>query len=374
MKILIAPDSFKGSLSAIEVCHNIEIGIRRVYKDADMIKVPMADGGEGTLEALINSTKGKIYKTYVKDPLFRNIKAEYGILGDENTCIIEMAKASGLLLLNKEEQNPMLTSTYGSGELILEALDQGCRNFIIGIGGSSTTDGGIGMAAALGVKFMDEKHVELKPIGSSLSKIESIDLSGLDKRIKDARFTIASDVENPLYGKQGAAYVYGPQKGATENMVRKLDKGLRNYASIIKRDLKIDVNKIKGSGGAGGLGAGLIVFLNAEMKSGIDIIIEKTKIEEKIKNVDLIITGEGKIDYQTQFGKASYGLAKLGKKYNKKVIGICGFMGENIDNLYDYGFTSIFSIVDKPMTLEESMAKTPDLLQKTMENIVRLII
>lgn len=373
MKILIAPDSFKGSLSALEVCNDIEIGIRKVSNDIDIIKVPMADGGEGTLEALVSSTNGRIYEKDVKDPLFRKIKGKYGILGDRNTCIIEMARVSGLPLLKEEERNPMNTTTYGTGELILEGLNQGCRNFIIGIGGSATVDGGMGMATALGVEFRDEKQNKLMGIGSSLSKVKFIDISKIDKRIKDSTFTIASDVDNPLYGKEGAAYIYGPQKGADENMVMELDKGLKNYSDIIKKDLGKDVKDIKGSGAAGGLGAGLMIFLNARMKSGIDIVIESTELEEKIKSVDLIITGEGSIDYQTQFGKTSYGIAKLGKKYNKKVIGICGSIGENVGVLYDHGFTSIFSIIDKPMTLKGSMEETPSLLQDAIENIIRLI-
>lgn len=373
MKILIAPDSFKGSLSAIEVCDNIEIGIRKVCKNIDIIKVPMADGGEGTLEALIHSTNGSIYEKKVKDPLFREALGKYGILGDEKTALIEMARVSGLPLLTREERNPMNTTTYGTGELILEALNRGCRNFIIGIGGSATIDGGIGMAAALGVKFKDENNKELAPIGSSLSKIRYIDISMIDKRIKESRFTIASDVDNPLYGKEGAAYVYGPQKGADKDMVIELDKGLENYSNIIKRDLAKDIKDIKGGGAAGGLGAGLMVFLNGEMKSGIDIVIESTQLEEKIKSVDLVITGEGSIDYQTQFGKTSYGVAKLAKKYNKPLIAICGSIGEGVESLYDDGFTSIFSIGDKPMTLEESMERTPELLEKITENIMRLI-
>lgn len=373
MKILVAPDSFKGSLSAIEVCNNIENGIRKVHKDADIIKVPMADGGEGTLEALISSTNGTIYEKEVKDTLFRKVLGKYGILGDRETCIIEMARASGLTLLREGERNPMNTTSYGTGELILEGIDKGCRNFIIGIGGSATTDGGIGMAAALGVKFKDENYEELIPIGSSLSKIRSIDISMIDKRIKESRFTIASDVDNTLYGREGAAYVYGPQKGADENMVIELDKGLENYSNIIKRDLAKDIKDVKGSGAAGGLGAGLMVFLNAEMKSGIDIVIESTGLEEKIKSVDLVITGEGSIDYQTQFGKTSYGVAKLAKKYKKPLIAICGSIGEGVEILYGQGFTSIFSIGDRPMTLEESMERTPELLEKITENIIRLI-
>lgn len=373
MRILLAPDSFKGSLSAIEVCNNIEIGMRKFNKDIDIIKVPMADGGEGTLEALINSTKGTIYEKEVKDPLFRKILGKYGILGDEKTCIIEMSRVSGLTLLTKEERNPMNTTTYGTGELILEGLNQGCRKFIIGIGGSATTDGGIGMATALGVKFEDENHKRLISIGSNLSKIKHIDVSMIDERIKESTFTIASDVDNLLYGEEGAAYVYGPQKGAGEDMVIELDKGLRNYSNIIKKDLGIDIKEIKGGGAAGGLGAGLMVFLNGEMKSGIDIVIESTKLEEKIKSVDLVITGEGSIDYQSQFGKTSYGVAKLAKRYEKPVIGICGSIGEGVEVLYNHGFTSIFSIGDKPMTLEESMERTPELLQKIAENIIRLI-
>lgn len=372
MKILIAPDKFRGSLSALRVADSIEKGILKIFPKAIIEKVPMADGGEGTVESLVDATGGKIIKTKAKDPLGRDIESFYGILGDGKTAVIEMAAASGLYLLKDYERNPMITTTYGTGQLIKDALDRGCRKFIIAIGGSATNDGGAGMAMALGVKFYDKYGREIGLGGGELSKIYSIDTSNLDDRLKECEFIVACDVANPLIGENGASRVYGPQKGATKEMVEVLDKNLEHYGKLLEKYFHKKIIDVEGSGAAGGLGAGLMAFLNAQLKSGIEIITETLKLEEKIKEADIVISGEGKIDSQTAFGKAISGIAKLCKKHNKPLIVIAG-MVENIENLYETGVSSIFSIVEKPMSLEDAIKNAPTLLEKSAERIFRLI-
>ncbi|GAB6117973.1 glycerate kinase [Thermoanaerobacter brockii subsp. lactiethylicus] len=372
MKILIAPDKFKESLSALKVADSIEKGILKVFPKAVIEKVPMADGGEGTVESLVNATGGKIIKTNVKDPLFRDIESFYGILGDGETAVIEMAAASGLYLLKDYERNPMITTTYGTGQLIKDALDKGCRNFIIAVGGSATNDGGAGMATALGVKFYDKDGREIGLGGGALSKIYSIDTSNLDYRLKECRFIVACDVANPLIGENGASRVYGPQKGATKEMVKVLDKNLEHYGKLLEKYFNKRIIDVPGSGAAGGLGAGLMAFLNAQLKSGIEIIIEALKLEEKIKEADIVISGEGKVDFQTAFGKTISGIAKLCKKHNKPLIVIAGTV-EDIEKLYEIGVSSVFSIMEKPMSLEDAIKNAPTLLEKSAERIFRLI-
>lgn len=372
VKILIAPDKFKESLSALKVADSIEKGILKVFPKAVIEKVPMADGGEGTVESLVNATGGKIIKTNVKDPLFRDIESFYGILGDGETAVIEMAAASGLYLLKDYERNPMITTTYGTGQLIKDALDKGCRNFIIAVGGSATNDGGAGMATALGVKFYDKDGREIGLGGGALSKIYSIDTSNLDYRLKECRFIVACDVANPLIGENGASRVYGPQKGATKEMVKVLDKNLEHYGKLLEKYFNKRIIDVPGSGAAGGLGAGLMAFLNAQLKSGIEIIIEALKLEEKIKEADIVISGEGKVDFQTAFGKTISGIAKLCKKHNKPLIVIAGTV-EDIEKLYEIGVSSVFSIMEKPMSLEDAIKNAPTLLEKSAERIFRLI-
>ncbi|WP_044018708.1 glycerate kinase [Thermoanaerobacter italicus] len=372
MKILIAPDKFKESLSALKVADSIEKGILKVFPKVVIEKVPLADGGEGTVESLVNATGGKIIKTNVKDPLFRDIESFYGILGDGETAVIEMAAASGLYLLKDYERNPMITTTYGTGQLIKDALDKGCRNFIIAVGGSATNDGGAGMATALGVKFYDKDGREIGLGGGALSKIYSIDTSNLDYRLKECRFIVACDVANPLIGENGASRVYGPQKGATKEMVKVLDKNLEHYGKLLEKYFNKRIIDVPGSGAAGGLGAGLMAFLNAQLKSGIEIIIEALKLEEKIKEADIVISGEGKVDFQTAFGKTISGIAKLCKKHNKPLIVIAGTV-EDIEKLYEIGVSSVFSIMEKPMSLEDAIKNAPTLLEKSAERIFRLI-
>jgi glycerate kinase len=373
MKIIIAPDSFKGSLSALEVCENIEKGIRKVFDNAEIVKVPMADGGEGTVQSLVDATAGKLINLKVKDPLMRSINTFYGILGDGNTAVIEMAAASGITLLSKEERNPMQTTTYGTGQIIKHALDMGCRNFIIGIGGSATNDGGAGMLHALGVKLLDQNGYEIAFGGGYLDKLHVIDLSEIDSRLKLCNIVAACDVDNPLCGDKGASNIFGPQKGADENMIITLDENLSHYADMVEKYLGISIRDYPGAGAAGGLGGGLLAFLNAKLLPGINIVIETAALEDKLKDADLVITGEGMIDYQTQYGKTPFGVAKLAKKYNIPVIAIAGGVGRDAEELYSKGFDSIFSIVDKPMLLEEAIEHSGLLLQKTTERIMRVI-
>lgn len=374
MKIIIAPDSFKGSLSALEVCKNVEKGIRKVLDYAEIVNVPMADGGEGTVQSLVDATGGQIINLKVKGPLLSSVDAFYGILGNGTTAVIEMAAASGITLLSKEERNPMKTTTYGTGEVIKHALDMGCRNFIIGIGGSATNDGGAGMLTALGVKLLDKNRDEIGFGGGNLDKLKFIDSSKIDSRIKLCNIVAACDVDNPLCGERGASYIFAAQKGADENMIITLDKNLSHYADMVENHLGISIKDYPGAGAAGGLGGGLLAFLNAKLQPGINIVIETTALEEKLKGADLVITGEGMIDYQTQYGKTPYGVARLAKKYNIPVIAIAGGIGRDAEELYSKGFDSIFSIVDKPMALEEAIENSDLLVQKAAERIMRALI
>jgi len=372
MKIVIAPDSYKGSLSALEVARAIQRGIDKVDGSIETIIVPMADGGEGTVRSLIDATGGEMIDLKVHDPLFREIDSFYGIMGDGKTAVIEMAAASGLTLLSSEERNPMIATTYGTGELIMDALDMGCRKFIIGIGGSATNDGGCGMAQALGSRFFDKDGNEIGFGGGELSKIHSIDSSGLDERVKFAEFIAACDVVNPLCGKNGASVVYGMQKGASDDEVKILDKGLGHLANIINEQFGIDIKDFPGAGAAGGLGAGIKVFLNGELKRGIDIVTGATNLSEKLNNADLVITGEGRMDFQTAFGKTPFGVAQIAKQKKIPVIAVAGSLGEGYQSLFLKGFDGIFSIIDKPMKIEEAIGNAAELIENTAESVIRL--
>ncbi|MDE7522037.1 glycerate kinase [Ligilactobacillus salivarius] len=373
-KFVLAPDSFKESMTAKEVCVAMEKGIKKVFSDAEIIHVPMADGGEGTVESLVDATNGHKEYIEVQGPLpEQKVKAYYGILGDEKTAVIEMAQASGLMLVEPRYRNPLTTTTYGTGELIKAALDKGVSTVIIGIGGSATVDGGIGMAQALGVKFTDKYGINVEPTGRGLTKIDKISTENMDKRIKNVNFIIASDVENTLTGKNGAAAVFGPQKGATPDEVELLDKGLIHYAEIIRRDIGKNVEDIAGSGAAGGLGAGLIAFLDAKLQSGVEVVANTVKLAEKISQADYVFTGEGGMDFQTKYGKTPFGVAQVAKKYQKPVFAEAGYLGERIEELYDIGISAIFGIVDKSESIEESLEKGPQNVERITENIARLI-
>lgn len=372
-KYVVAPDSFKESMTAKEVCDAMEKGIKKADSAAEVIKVPMADGGEGTVDSLVDATNGQRVIVEVTGPLGNKISAYYGILGNGTTAVIEMAKASGLEIVQKKKRNPMITTTFGTGELIRDALDHNVKEIIIGLGGSSTNDGGSGMAQALGAKLLDQNNYQISFGGGNLDKLDKIDISNLDSRLQDVRIILASDVTNPLIGEDGASRVFGPQKGATPEMVEKLENNLQHYAKIIKRDLNKDVASVSGAGAAGGLGAGLMAFTTCKMRQGVDIAIEVTKLEEKVKSADYIFTGEGGTDFQTKFGKTPYGVAKLGKKYHKPVISLAGYLGEGIDSLYSEGFTAIFGIIPGVCDLSTALKNGPSNVARTTENIVRLL-
>jgi glycerate kinase len=369
---VLAPDSFKESMTAKEVCIAMEKGIKKALAEAVCIQVPMADGGEGTVQSLVDATDGKIYPVTVTGPLGTPVEASFGILGDGGTAAIEMASASGIHFVNKETKNPLVTTTYGTGELIKAALDQGVRKIIIGIGGSATNDGGAGMAQALGARLLDENSEELGFGGGALGQLATVDVSGIDPRLKDTEIYVASDVTNPLCGEKGASHVFGPQKGATPEMVQTLDANLAHYAGVLKEQLGKDLIDFPGAGAAGGLGAGLLAFTSAELRRGIELVIDFTKLEDKVKMADFVLTGEGGIDFQTQYGKTPYGVAQAAKKYGKPVIALAGYVGE-VDVLYDKGIDAIFGILPKATSLEEALAAGQENIEKTAENIARLL-
>ena len=373
-RFVLAPDSFKESMSAKKACEAMERGIRKVLPDAEVNHVPMADGGEGTVDALVDGSDGTRIEVVVSGPILtEKVTTYYGLLADKKTAVMEMAKANGIELLAENQRNPLHTSTYGTGEMIKAALDHGAERIIIGIGGSVTNDGGAGMAQALGVRLLDEENNEIPVGGGALSKLATIDVTNIDPRIKNTEIVIASDVTNPWTGPKGASVVFGPQKGATPEMVEELDKNLVHYAKVIEKELEIDIADQLGAGAAGGLGAGLLVFAGASMRSGVDLVIELTHLEEVISQADYIFTGEGGMDFQTKFGKAPYGVAKVAKKYQKPVFACAGYIGENVEVLYDEGITAIFGILAKSGSLDEALKSGEANLERTVENIVRIL-
>ncbi len=373
MKLVIAPDSFKGSASAREVAQAIADGLKFPLPDAEFDLVPMADGGEGTVDALVAATNGKIVTKQVTGPLGEPVDAFFGILGDGETAVIEMAAAAGLHLVPPEKRNPLVTTTYGVGELIKAALDEGCKRIIVGIGGSATNDGGAGMAQGLGAKLLDENGNEIGFGGGELGKLAKIDISELDDRLIKTEILVACDVTNPLTGPNGASAVYGPQKGATPEMVKLLDENLRHYAAIIRRDLGVDVEHVPGSGAAGGLGAGFMAFCQGKLRRGVELVIQAVGLDERIQRADLVITGEGKLDFQTGFGKVPYGVAQVAKRYSKPVIALVGQLGEGAERCRKWGIDACFAIVNRPMGEQEAMANALALLKRTSEELGWLI-
>lgn len=370
---VLAPDSFKESMTAKEVCIAMEKGLRKVYPEANYVHVPMSDGGEGTVQSLVDASNGTLFTKQVMGPLGQPVEAKLGILGDGFTGAIEMASASGIHLVTKETKNPLITTTYGTGQLILECLDRGMKQIIIGIGGSATNDGGTGMAEALGAKFLDENGNTLPRGGGSLGQLATIDVSGLDPRLNDVRIIVACDVTNPLCGEHGASHVFGPQKGATPEMVAQLDQSLAHYADVVKTQLNKDIRDVPGAGAAGGLGAGLLIFTQATLQKGIEIVIDYTNLKEKLQDADFVFTGEGGIDFQTKFGKTPFGVAQAAKLSGKKVIAIAGYIGEGIETLYEAGFDAIFGIVPGASELEKLLAEGPQNVERTCENIARVL-
>lgn len=372
MKIVIAPDSFKGSCSAAEVANSIEKGINKVCRDCEIVKIPIADGGEGTVQALILSAGGEIREKEVVGPLGDTIKAQYGILKN-GVGVIELASASGLLLISEKLRNPLHTTTYGTGQLILSAIDDGCKKIVVGLGGSATNDGGLGIAQAFGVSFKDQKGTELGFGGKQLERLVSIDVKNLDKRLNDIEIIVACDVTNPLCGPNGASFVYGSQKGGTQETIQLLDQNLAHYAAVIKSHLHIAVKDIPGVGAAGGSAIPLMLFANAKMESGIKVILDVTEIDRHLKDSDLVITGEGRIDRQSIYGKVPVGVAARAKQYDLPVLAIVGGMGEGAERCYDYGIDSIQSIVSSPMTLDEAIENAKTLIEDAAERAMRMI-
>ncbi|CNB58808.1 glycerate kinase [Yersinia intermedia] len=369
MKIVIAPDSYKESLSALDVAVQIEAGFRTQFPDAQYIKLPVADGGEGTVEAMVAATAGRIIQVNVTGPLGDEVAAFYGISGDDKSAFIEMAAASGLELVPPELRNPLKTTSYGTGELICNALDQGVKHIIIGIGGSATNDGGAGMVQALGVKLLDKQGKQIGFGGGKLAELDVIDISGLDPRIKQCQIDVACDVTNPLTGSEGASAIFGRQKGATPEMVSQLDDGLQHYAGIIKRYLDIDVDQVEGAGAAGGLGAALLAFCGATLSPGIDIVTDALGLDALVRDATFVITGEGRIDSQTIHGKVPIGVARVAKRYNKPVIGIAGSLTDDVDVVYEHGLDAVFSVIYSICTLEQALDNAAANVFMTARNI-----
>ena len=371
MKFVFASDSFKGSLSSADTIRILTKAAREVIGDCRTVGVEVADGGEGTVSAVTKAARGRRVEAEVHDPIMRKIRSSYGVFGDN--AIIEMAEASGLTLLNEQERNPLITTTYGTGELILDALERGIRNITIAIGGSATNDGGTGCLSALGVKFLDSDGNVLEGNGGNLAKISAIDISGLDKRIEKSNITVMCDVTNPLCGEKGATYVFGPQKGASAAMLETLEGGMQNYRKAVLELFGIDCNDIEGSGAAGGLGAAMSVFLGGRISSGIETVLDIIHFDDIISDADWIITGEGRTDHQSCYGKVIYGVGKHALKYGIPVVAVCGSLGEGYEKLYEYGITSFITTVDKPMTLDEAMSDAEKLYYSASVRAFRFI-
>lgn len=373
MKIVIAPDSFKESMTALEAAEAIESAFKIAFPDADYEKVPMADGGEGTVQSIIDTTGGALKKLSVSGPLGKKTEAFYGLSGDKKMAIIEMAASSGLDKLSVEERNPLKTTTTGFGELISDALDEGVKEIIIGLGGSATNDGGAGMIMSLGAQLLDSKNKAIQPTGAGIKDLAKIDLKNLDPRLKEVKIRVACDVDNPLTGTNGAAYIYGPQKGASPEEVEELDQYLTHYAEIIKKDLDKDVDKIEGAGAAGGLGAAFIAFLDADLERGGDLIVDILDLERKIQDADLVITGEGGINHQTIFGKTPIVVSKIAKENNVPAIAFSGTLNRGFESIYEEGILAAFSIIPELTSLEEALVKGSENLEKTAMNAAQLL-
>ena len=372
MKIVIAPDSFKESLTALEVAEAIEAGLKKVLPDAEYVKVPMADGGEGTVQSLVDATEGRLISAEVRAPLGNKVTAEFGLSGDGRTAIIEMAAASGLHLVPSEKRNPLHTTSYGTGELILAALDEGVEKIIVGIGGSATNDGGAGMLQALGALLLDANKQPIGAGGGCLQDLAAIDLSGLDKRLADVEIVVACDVDNPLCGEKGASAVFGPQKGATAEMVQALDSGLQHFAALAARDLGLDIQSPAGAGAAGGMGGGVLLLPDARLQAGVKIVMEAVGLAEKVQDADLVITGEGRMDAQSVHGKTPIGVAHTAKAFGKPVIAIVGCLREDYEVVYAQGIDAVFPIIRQLGSLEEILQHGRDNLVSAAQNVARI--
>ncbi len=373
MRIIVAPDSFKGSVSALGVAEAMARGIHAVFPEAEVIKVPIADGGEGTVEALVAATGGRLLEAQVHGPLGEPRLAQWGVSGDGSTAFIEMAAASGLPLVPKDQRDPRITSTFGTGELMKAALDAGLRKLVVGIGGSATNDGGTGMARALGVRFLDGAGHDLPEGGAALARLAHIDLAGQDPRLGEASILVACDVDNPLCGPRGASAVYGPQKGATPDLVAELDAALGVYAGLAATATGRDIAASSGAGAAGGLGAGLLFFTPASLRPGVAIVLETTGFEELVRGADLVITGEGRTDFQTAMGKAPVGVAAVARRHGVPVVCLSGGLGEGADDVLAHGIDALGSIVPQPMTLEACMGQGGSLVEAAAARVCRIL-
>lgn len=373
MKIVIAPDSFKESMSALEAACAIEEGFKTIYPTADYIKVPMADGGEGTVQSIIDATGGTLKKLSVTGPLLSSVDAFYGISGDKKLAVIEMAAASGLEKVLPQDRNPLITTTIGFGELIEDAINEGVSEILLGIGGSATNDGGAGIIQRLGGKLLDENNSPISPNGEGLGRLRKIDISNMNPRLKEIKIRVAWDVDNPLTGPNGASFIYGPQKGGTPEQLELLDQNLSHYASLIKKQLKKDVEFLPGAGAAGGLGAGLVAFLDGKLERGGNLLVDILDLEEKISGADLVITGEGGINHQTIFGKTPVAVSRVAKKHNVPVIAIAGSLSKGYEEIFKEGITAAFSIIPEFSSLQAALEKGPVNLKNTAANIAKVM-
>ncbi|MDO5640598.1 MAG: glycerate kinase [Neisseria sp.] len=372
MKIVIAPDSFKESLTALEVAEAIETGFKKVLPDAEYVKVPMADGGEGTVQSLIDATQGRLVEVEVTAPLGNRTTAEFGISGDGKTAIIEMAAASGLHLVPMAQRNPLVTGSYGTGELIRAALDAGVQKIILGIGGSATNDGGAGMLQALGVKLLDAANQDIQPGGGRLKDLATVDTGGLDPRLAEVEIDVACDVDNPLCGEKGASATFGPQKGASAEMVRQLDEGLHHFSEIIEQQLGLNIRDRAGAGAAGGMGGGVLLLPKVALKAGVQIVIEAVNLAGLVQDADLVITGEGRMDAQSAHGKTPVGVAQTAKQFGKPVIAIVGCLREDYEVVYAQGIDAVFPIIRQLGSLEDTLQNGHHNLVSAAQNVAKL--
>lgn len=373
MKIVIAPDSFKESLTALEVANAIERGFKRIFPNAEYVKLPMADGGEGTVQSLVDATRGRLIEAEVTAPLGNQVKSFFGLSGDGKTAIIEMAAASGLHLVPMDERNPCQTTSFGTGELIKQALDLGVQHIILGIGGSATNDGGAGMLQALGLRLLDKNGQSIGFGGTALSNLAEIQLADLDPRLQHVQIEVACDVNNPLCGERGAAAIFGPQKGATPEMVKELDAALAHFAEIADRDCGKQIKEQSGAGAAGGMGGGLLLLPNVQLKAGVQIVLDNLKFAEQVKDADLVITGEGRMDAQSILGKTPIGVARTAKQFNRPVIAIAGCLREDYEVVYEHGIDAVFPIIRNLGDLPTILKQGEQNLISTAQNVARLL-
>jgi len=373
MKIVIAPDSFKESLTALEVANAIETGFKRIFPNAEYVKLPMADGGEGTVQSLVDATQGRLIVAEVTAPLGNQVKSFFGLSGDGKTAIIEMAAASGLHLVPMDKRNPCQTTSFGTGELIKQALDLGVQHIILGIGGSATNDGGAGMLQALGLRLLDKNGQSIGFGGTALSNLAEIQLADLDPRLQHVQIEVACDVNNPLCGERGASAIFGPQKGATPEMVKELDAALAHFAEIADRDCGKQIKEQSGAGAAGGMGGGLLLLPNVQLKAGVQIVLDNLKFAEQVKDADLVITGEGRMDAQSILGKTPIGVARTAKQFNRPVIAIAGCLREDYEVVYEHGIDAVFPIIRNLGDLPTILKQGEQNLISTAQNVARLL-